>query len=56
MYFTRTIISQGLYIFYPIIETNFFVFKDVFQKILSLWMASTRAVFNQEWAMMAQVQ
>ena len=29
-YRTRAIISRGLYIFYPIFEDHFFVFKDVF--------------------------
>ena len=32
-------ISRGLYIFYPIAKAHFFVFKEVFQKILSLCMA-----------------
>ena len=30
IYCTRAIISRGLYIFYPIFEDQFFVFKDVF--------------------------
>ena len=40
IYCTRTIISRGLYIFYPISKDHFFVFKEVFfQKILSLCIA-----------------
>ena len=27
---TRAIITLGLYVFYPIFEVNFFVFKEVF--------------------------
>ena len=38
-YRTCAIISRGLYIFYPISKDHFFVFKEVFQKILSLCMA-----------------
>ena len=34
------IISRGLYTFYSILEEYFFVFKEFFQKILSLCMAS----------------
>ena len=30
MYRTRAIITRGLYIFYPIFEVYFFVFKEVF--------------------------
>ena len=29
-YRTRAIITRGLYIFYPIFEDHFFVFKEVF--------------------------
>ena len=32
MYHTHTIITRGLYIFYPIFEDNFFVFKEVFSE------------------------
>ena len=39
-YRTRAIISRVLFIFYPIFEDHFFVFKEVFQKILSLCMVS----------------
>ena len=35
----RAIISRGLYIFYPISKDHFFLFKELFQKILSLCMA-----------------
>ena len=35
----RAIISRGLYIFYPISKDHFFVFRWIFQKILSLCMA-----------------
>ena len=31
-YRTRLIITQGLYIFYPIFEDLFFVFKEVFSQ------------------------
>ena len=37
-YHTRANISRGLYIFHPIFEDRFFVFKEVFQKILLLCM------------------
>ena len=40
-YRTRAIISHGLYILYPIFKDHFFVFKEVFQKILSLCNAWT---------------
>ena len=32
IYPTRAIITRGLYIFYPIFEDNFFVFKEVFSE------------------------
>ena len=35
-----TIITCGLYIYYPIFEDHFFVFKEIFPKILSLFMVS----------------
>ena len=35
----RAIISRGLYIFNPISKDHFFLFKELFQKILSLCMA-----------------
>ena len=50
-YRTRAIISRGLYIFYPIFEDQFFVFKDVFMKILTLCMASI-----QERIIMARIR
>ena len=31
-YCTRAIITRGLYIYYPIFEVNFFVFKEVFSE------------------------
>ena len=31
-YRTRAIISRGLYIFYPIFEDHFFVFREVFSE------------------------
>ena len=57
IYLTRAIISRGLYIFYPIFKDYFFVFKEVFQKIMSLCMAciQERIVSNQEWLLMARV-
>ena len=32
MYRTRAIITRDLYIFYPIFEVHFFVFKEVFSE------------------------
>jgi hypothetical protein len=32
MYLTRVIISPGVYIFYPIFEDHFFLFKDIFNE------------------------
>ena len=40
-YRTRAIITRGLYIFYPIFEDHFYVFK----KILTLCMASIQERF-----------
>ena len=31
-YRTRAIITRGLYIFYPLFEDHFFVFKEVFSE------------------------
>ena len=45
IYRTRAIITRGLYIFYPIFEDHFFVFKEVFQKILPLCMVSIQERF-----------
>ena len=39
IYCKRAIISRGLYIFYPIFEVNFFVFKDFFLENSVLCMA-----------------
>ena len=44
-YSTRAIIGCGLYTFYPIYEDHFFVFKEFFQKILSLCMVSIQERF-----------
>ena len=38
MYLTRAIITRGSYIYYPIFEIYFFVFKLFFQEILFLCM------------------
>ena len=40
VYHTRTINCRGLYIYYLLFEDYFFVFKDFFLKILSLYMVS----------------
>ena len=45
IYCTRTIITRGLYIFYPIFEDHFFVFKEFFHKIISLCMVSIQERF-----------
>ena len=39
-YRTRAIITRGLNIYHPIFEVHFFVFKEIFEKILSLLMIS----------------
>ena len=45
-YRTRAIISRGLYIYYPIFEVHFFVFKEFFfQKILFFCMFSVQERF-----------
>ena len=49
-YSARAIITRGLYIFHPIFEEHFFVFKEVFHKIPSLSMVSI-----QERVMMARL-
>ena len=36
VYRTCAIITRGLYIFYPVFEYHFFIFKEVFHKILLL--------------------
>ena len=48
IYRTRVIITRGLFTFYPIFEDHYFVFKEVFLKILTLCMVSTqeRVVFK----------
>ena len=57
MYRTRTIISCGLYIFYPISKDHFFVFKEVFSENSGLMYGLySRAAPNQEWLMMARVR
>ena len=45
IYRMRAVISRGLYIFYPISKDHFFVFKEVFQKILSFCMARIQERF-----------
>ena len=63
MYYTRAIITRGLYIFYPILQDHFFVFKEVFFRKFSpyVWLIFkssfySRAVSNQERLMIAQVR
>ena len=48
-YRTRAIISRGLYIFYPIFEDYFFVFKEVFSQN-SVLMQRCRWDFKSRWA------
>ena len=43
--YARAIITRGLYIFYPLLEDHFFVFKEVFRKILFLCMVSIQKRF-----------
>ena len=46
-YCKRTIITRGLYIYYPIFEVHFFVFKEFFfHKILFLGIVSIQARFQ----------
>ena len=57
MYRTRTIISRGLYIFYPISKDHFFVFKEVFsENYVLMYGLYSKAAFNQERLMMARVR
>ena len=49
VYRTRVIITRSLYIYYPLFEDYFFVFK-VFWKILPSWMVDI-----QEWVMMGRI-
>ena len=44
-YRTCPIITNGLYFLYPIFEDHFFVFKEVFQKILSFCMVIFQELF-----------
>ena len=54
MYCACTIISCGLYTFYPILEDNFFAFKDVFsENCVFMYGYYSRAVSNQEWVIIA---
>ena len=45
IYCTHAIITRSLYIFYPIFVDHFFVFKEIFKKILSLCMDSIQERF-----------
>ena len=57
MFRTRAIITRDLYIFYPIFEVYFFVFKEVFwENSVLKYGYYSRAVSNQEWVMMASVR
>ena len=38
-------ITRGLYSFYPIFEVHFFVYKEVFGKIISLFKVSIQERF-----------
>ena len=43
------IITSGLYIFYPIFENHFFVFKDVLsENVVLMYDQYSKAVSNQE--------
>ena len=45
--YTSVIKSHGLYVFYPVFEDNFFLFKEFFfQKILSLCMVTIQEQFQ----------
>ena len=56
-YHTGAIITRNLYIFYPIFEDHFFVFKEVFsENYVLMYGLYSRAVCNQEPVMMARVQ
>ena len=56
-YRTRAIISRGLYIFYPIFNDHFFVFKEVFsENYVLMYGLYSRAACNQERLMMARVR
>ena len=51
------IITCGLYIFYPLFEDHFFVFKEVFSENFVLVLGKySRAVSNQERVMMARIR
>ena len=55
-YHRRTNITRGLYIFCPIFEDQFFVFKDVFYENSDLMYGQySRAVCNQERVIMARI-
>ena len=51
IYRTRVIITRGLYIFYPILEGQKRIFKQLFRKFLTLFL-----VIIQERVMMAGVR
>ena len=54
-YRTRAIITRGLYIYYPMFEGQFFVFKGVFsENSVLMYGYYLRAVYNQERVMMAR--
>ena len=57
MYHMRAIITRGLYIYYPIFQVHFFVFKEVFsENSVLLYGQYSRAVCKQERVMMARVR
>ena len=56
-YRMRAIISRGLYIFYPIFNDHFFVFKEVFsENSVLMYGLYLRAACNQERLMMVRVR
>ena len=56
-YRTRAIITRGLYIFYPLFEDHFFVFKEGFsENSVLMYGLYSRAASNQERLMMARVR
>ena len=56
-YHTRAVITSGLFIFYPIFEDHFFVFKEVFsENSVLMYGLYSRAACNQERLMMGRVR
>ena len=55
-YHTGDIIPGSLYIYHPVFEVHFFVFKVFFsENSVLMYGWYSRAVSNQEWVMMARI-